>query len=299
MTYRVFAEDCVTGMRRHVADETVDLIIADPPYGIAGETLDKHYARDESNVVPGYIDVPLAAYAGFSRDWIAEAARVLRPGGSIYIISGYTGLRDVLNALSETNLVEVNHLIWRFNFGVFTTKKWVSGHYHILYYVKPGRRKGDRPVTFNTFSRYSEATDSYHDREDVLVIDREYRPGKIKNKNQLPTALLERLILYSSDRGDTILDPFLGGFTTAHVGLRYGRHLIGFELNAAAVDAFLPGLATIDEEPDPTPIPPDPEALQKRLAMRSARNTRRKRLRDAVSTDAAESDDATRLPLST
>jgi site-specific DNA-methyltransferase (adenine-specific) len=258
-------------MRLHVADGSVDLIIADPPYGIEGDTLDKHYARDESNVVPGYIDVPIAGYDNFSADWIAECARVLRPGGALYVISGYTGLRAVLNALAATDLVEVNHLIWKFNFPVFTTKKWVSGHYHIPYWIKPPKSK----VTFNTYARYEEATDSYHDREDVIAINRDYKPGELKNKNQLPEALVERLLLYSSKRGDIVLDPFLGGFTTAKVALRYGREAWGFEMNEAAYEAFLPLLDAIAEEPDPTPIPPDPVELEKRLAMRSRRNEKR------------------------
>jgi hypothetical protein len=137
---RLWNQDCIVGLREHVADGSVDLIVADAPFGVRGDTLERHYARDEGNVVPGYVEVSKAEYPAFSRAWISEAARVLRPGGSMYTISGYSGLRDVLNALAETDLVETNHLIWRYGFGVFTTEKWVSTHYHVLYWVKPVRR---------------------------------------------------------------------------------------------------------------------------------------------------------------
>lgn len=266
---RTWPEDCITGMRRHVVDGTVDLIVADTPFGCEGHTLDRHYARDENYVVPGYVEVPRDEYPAFSRAWIAEAARVLRPGGSIYVISGYTGLRDVLNALVETDLVETNHLIWKYGFGVFAAGKWVSSHYHVLYWIKPA--KGDIQVTFHTNARFADATDSYHDREDVLEIPREYQPGVLKNKNQLPEALVERLIAYSSNRGDVVLDPFLGGFTTAHVALRLGRKAWGFEINPNAYDAFEPGLHTIVAEPTEPPAPPDPPAFAKRMAMRQRR----------------------------
>lgn len=127
-TYKVYNQSCVEGMREHVKDESVDLIFTDPPYGIDGDALDAHYHRDESNVVPGYVDVPLSQYAEFSQEWITECARVLRPGGSIYIVSGYTNLHHVLNALHATELEEINHIIAKYSFGVSTKNKFVSSH---------------------------------------------------------------------------------------------------------------------------------------------------------------------------
>ena len=230
--------DCVLGAKKHLPDNSVDLIVCDPPYGICGDRLDKHYNRDETNVIDGYIEVPGSEYAEFSRNWIAEAARVLRPGGGIYIVSGYTNLRHILNALAETNLQEVNHIIWKYNFGVYTSKKYVSSHYHILFYAKPGA-----PRTFNTFAFFSdsERTESggaanYLDREDVWVINREYKPGEVKNKNQLPSALLAKIIMYSSNPNDMVCDFFMGSFSTAKVAVGLGRRACGFELNKAAFD---------------------------------------------------------------
>jgi site-specific DNA-methyltransferase (adenine-specific) len=72
-------------MREHIQDNSVDLIFTDPPYGIEGDKLDTHYNRNESHVVPGYVEVALETYDQFSTDWITECARVLRPGGSMYI----------------------------------------------------------------------------------------------------------------------------------------------------------------------------------------------------------------------
>lgn len=234
-----FNEDCIAGCRKHIADGAVDLIVTDPPYGIDGGSLHKHYNRDEDFVLDGYIEVPAAEYAAFSREWIAEAARILRPGGSLYIVSGYTHLCDILNALRDSGFQEVNHLIWKYNFGVWTRKKYISSHYHLLYYTKPGG-----PVTFNTFSRFG-ATEkdanasgslNYQDREDVWIINREYQPGKTKNKNQLPTQLLAKIIQYSSNAGDLVADLFLGSFSTAKVALGLGRRATGFEKSKTAFD---------------------------------------------------------------
>lgn len=266
-SYRVYNQDCVTGMQEHVADNTVDLIFTDPPYGIKGDELDVHYHRDESTVVPGYRDIPLSEYADFSRNWIKQCERVLRPGGSLYIVSGYTNLNKILNALHETNLVEINHLIAQYSFGVSTKNKFVSSHYHVLFWAKPD--KGKQKRTFNSNWRYTDQKDSYHDRLSVQSLPRDYKPGEIKNKNQLSETFVEKFIQYSSNRGDTVLDCFGGGFTTGRAALRWGRQFIGFELNQNAYDAFTPSLATVEILPDPIPESPDPQELAKREKLRA------------------------------
>ncbi|ACL16277.1 DNA-methyltransferase [Methanosphaerula palustris] len=213
--------DCISGAAAAIPDNSVDLIITDPPYGINGDKLHRHYNRNEAFVVDGYIEIPQSEYADFSVNWIREAERVLRPGGSIYIVSGYTNLVDILNALRGTSLTEVNHIIWKYSFGVFTRQKFVSSHYHILFYEKPGGRR-----TFNLESRFGlvEKTGDGRscnnaDREDVWVINREYKPSQVKNKNELPFKLLAKMIQYSSNEGDLVADFFLGGFSTAKVAI--------------------------------------------------------------------------------
>lgn len=276
--HKVYNEDCIQGMRKHVADNSIDLIFTDPPYGIAGDELDVHYNRDESNVVPGYIDIPLDQYKQFSIDWINECERVLRPGGSIYIVSGYTNLHHILNSLHSTKLEEINHIIAQYSFGVSTKNKFVSSHYHILFWQKPN--KGKQKRTFNSNWQYTDQKDSYHDRLSVQSMPRDYKPGQIKNKNQLSETFIKKFIMYSSNRGDTVLDCFGGGLTTGRTALRYGRNFIGFELNKHAYDAFLPTLDQVEELPDPVPIDPDPDELIKRERMRQGWRDARAKKRD-------------------
>ena len=270
-THTFYNEDCIRGAAR-LADGSVDLIITDPPYGIRGDTLHRHYHRKEQFVIDGYVEVPAGEYAEFSRAWIAQAARVLRPGGSIYICSGYTNLRDILNALAATDLEEINHIVWKYNFGVYTRQKYISSHYHILFYVKPGG-----PRTFNTYCRYGAQSrgedgrrENYVDREDVWIINREYKPGKRKNKNELPTELLKKMILYSSNPGDLVCDLFLGSFSTARVAIGLGRRATGFELSREAfshrlseVERTVPGYMLADL---PAPVDDLPSNQNKKWA---------------------------------
>jgi site-specific DNA-methyltransferase (adenine-specific) len=232
--------DCVEGAREVMADGSVDLIVTDPPYGIGGDRLHQHYNRDEAHVVDGYVEVPEEEYGEFTRAWVAEAARVLRPNGSIYIVSGYTHLYHVLDALRRTDLREVNHVIWRYGFGVHTRRKYVSSHYHVLYYERPGpgRRTFNANVRFGPEEKGPSGRSlDYADREDVWAIDREYKPGRRKNKNELPTALLVKMMQYSSRPGDLVCDMFMGGFGTARVALGLGRRFVGFELSPSIFEA--------------------------------------------------------------
>ncbi|MFA5613219.1 MAG: site-specific DNA-methyltransferase [Methanoculleus sp.] len=257
--------DCVAGAAEHIPDDAVDLIITDPPYGIDGDRLHRHYNRDEEFVVEGYVEVPADEYGEFSRAWIQQAERILRPGGSLYVVSGYTNLYHILAALRETELTEVNHIIWHYNFGVYTRRKYVSSHYHILYYEKPGGRR-----TFNLECRYGTGEQgpgagslNYRDREDVWTINREYKPGRLKNKNELPTELLVKMMQYSSNEGDMVCDMFLGGFSTARVAIGLNRRATGFEVSEPVFAAktedigviepgyLLPGLRVPEKAGDP------------------------------------------------
>lgn len=242
-----YNEDCRKGARDHIMDASVDLIITDPPYGIQGDMLHAHYNRNEDVVIDGYRDVPAEEYGEFSSEWIREADRILRPGGSIYIVSGYTNLYHILHALRETSLKEVNHIIWKYSFGVFTSRKYVSSHYHILFYEKPGGKR-----TFNTESRFGlhekapcGGSENYQDRLDVWEIPREYKPGQRKNKNELPEALLLKMIQYSSNEGDCVCDLFLGGFSTAKVAIGMNRRAVGCEISQKVFKEKIPEIRKI------------------------------------------------------
>ena len=228
--------------QKYLPEGCIDLLITDPPYGIKGHTLHKHYNRNENFVIDGYTEIPQEKYFDFSLQWVKEAERVLRPGGSIYIVSGWTNLIDILNALKQTQLEPVNHIIWKYNFGVFTSQKFTTSHYHILYFTKPGGE-----VTFNTHARYSPSQKTvnnrsvlYADMEDVWIINREYKTGKIRHKNELPPDLLVKMIQYSSKEGDILCDFFAGSFSLAKAAKGMNRSCICFEISKEACKHQVP-----------------------------------------------------------
>jgi len=207
-------EDCVQGMKI-LPEECIDLVVADPPFGIDFSGMESIYNRDNEFVVPGYQEID--DYARFTDDWIKELPRVMKEDASAYIFSGWTNLEYVQAAARRAKLQVVNHIIWHYQFGVFTMKKFVTSHYHVLLLVKNPKK-----YYFHKIEHYI---------PDVWQITRKYKPGVKKNGTVLPVEVVERCIDFSSEPGDIVLDPFMGNGTTAVAAKRNYRHFLGFEIN--------------------------------------------------------------------
>lgn len=235
--FTIFNDNCVD-INQRIPDSSVDLGIYDPPFGLGESTFDKHYNRDSDNIIKGYTEAP-EDYDNWTYQWMSESKRVLKDNGSMYIFMGHSNLRSILNAAHKLELHEINHIIWKYNFGVNTKRKFVTSHYHVLYYSKSSKAK----PTFNTNCRFGcqEKDDNgksllYNDLEDVFIINKEYAPGEKKNQNKLPEEIIKKLILYSSNQGDMVCDFFMGNFTTAYSALKLGRNVTGYEINKNSYD---------------------------------------------------------------
>jgi len=203
-------------LMKDISDETIDLIVTDPPFAIEFKAKRTNYNRTQDRVLEGYNEIPKDKYYEFTLNWIKEAYRILKKTGSMYVFSGWTNLKDILNAIDEVGFITINHIIWKYQFGVFTKRKYVTSHYHILFVVKD-----EKKYKFNKIEHYP---------EDVWIINREYWTGKIKTPTKLPSKLVEKILLFSSDEGDLVFDPFLGSGTVAVVAKTLGRHYLGFEI---------------------------------------------------------------------
>lgn len=203
-------------LMEELPDGAVDLVITDPPFAIDFRAARNNYHRTGSRVMEGYREIAPEDYLAFTTEWMGHAFRVLRPTGSLYVFSGWNRLRDVLQALDETGFSTINHLIWKYQFGVFTRKKYVTSHYHILFAVKDPKK-----YTFNKAEHYP---------EDVWVVNREYWTGKLKTPTKLPLELVRKILRFSSNHGDIVLDPFIGSGTVAVAAREMGRHYLGFEI---------------------------------------------------------------------
>lgn len=264
----IYNEDCVLGSKKYLSDESVDLFVCDPPFGIGESSFDKHYNRDNSNVLGGYVEAP-DNYEEWCNEWVSEMYRVLKSNGTAYIVSGWSKLRELMNSCHTAGFITQNHIIWKYDFGVYARNKFISSHYHIL---RLSKVENNNNLTFNTNSRFSdidrydkdgnlfsftqEQQDEfaekrketgryvskpgnsavYKDMEDVFIINKQSMPKKVKNNNKLPDELVKKMIQYSSNEGDVVCDFFMGNFTTAYCSIDLNRSAVGFEVNKESYD---------------------------------------------------------------
>ncbi len=207
-----------------------DLIIADPPFGIDFDKSSHEYGAE------GYVlyDDKFQGneYEDFSYQWISKCYEALKPNGSMYILSGWTNIGEILNAIKKTDFILKNHLIWFFEWGVYTKRKYITSHYHIPFLVKNKKDYTYKPQYSNPNTKRK--GNKYE--KDVWYWPKYNRgndPDRIKGHPcQLPLDLLRKMLKISSNEGDLIGDVFSGSGGTLRAARELGRNCISFELNA-------------------------------------------------------------------
>ncbi|HDP33606.1 MAG TPA: site-specific DNA-methyltransferase [Candidatus Hydrogenedentes bacterium] len=227
----VYHMDCIEGMKR-LAPGAIDLIITDPPFAIDFKAQRANYNRSRRRVLGGYNDVRAAEYLDFTRAWMSQAWRVLAESGSCFVFSGWNNLKDMLIAADEVGFTTVNHIIWKYQFGVVCKRRFVTSHYHCLFLCKNDKkRKFFRNARYGSDDRAPNGGSlRYQDLEDVWHIQREYWHGDKKTPTKLPAEIIAKILLYTSEANDIVLDPFLGSGQVAVVSREHKRRYIGFEI---------------------------------------------------------------------
>ena len=227
----IYNMDCRIGMKS-IEKSSIDLIITDPPFAINFGSKRSNYNRTQSNVLEGYNEIESKDYYKFTLDWMNLACDALKESGSMYIFSGWNNLVDILNAIRDLNLTLVNQVIWKYQFGVVTKRKFVSSHYNCLFVCKDDSKRQFYP--YSRFSKDARTIDGrslhYRDKEDVWNIKREYWTDSQKTPTKLPAEIIKKILAYSSKKDDVVMDPFLGSGQVAFVARSEKRHYVGFEI---------------------------------------------------------------------
>ena len=228
---KIYNKDCIIGMKT-IPDETIDLVVTDPPFAINFKAKKANYNRTASRVLSGYNEINVEDYYKFTNDWMCQVKRILKKSGSMYVFSGWNNLKDILTALDVNGFTTINHIIWKYQFGVVTAKKFVTSHYHCLFVCKNDKMRKFFP--YSRFKKNAKTSDGkslhYRDKEDVWIIKREYWTGDDKTPTKLPAEIIKKILQYSSEKNDLILDPFLGSGQVAVISKMLGRKYLGFEI---------------------------------------------------------------------
>ena len=229
---KIYNGDCLKELKK-IPDKTFDLVFADPPYNMQlGEKL----TRPDSSKVNGVNDKwdqfnSFNHYDIFCKAWLTECKRILKDNGSIWVIGSYHNIFRLGYHLQNLGYWLLNDVIWRKNNPMpnFRGTRFTNAHETLIWASKNKKSK----YTFN-YQSLKCLNDDLQMRSDWNFPicngkERLKKNGKKIHSTQKPEALLHRIILATTNKGDTILDPFLGTGTTAVVSKKLGRIYCGIE----------------------------------------------------------------------
>ena len=230
----VLRGDCIEVLKG-LPDASVDMVFADPPYNLqlGGDLL-----RPDNSQVDAVDDdwdqfESFAAYDAFTRAWLKECRRVLKPEGSIWVIGSYHNVFRLGAAIQDLGFWVLNDIIWRKSNPMpnFKGTRFTNAHETLIW---AARSREQKRYTFNydALKAFNEDTQMRSDWTFALCTGEERikdEDGKKAHPTQKPEALLHRVMLAATRPGDVVLDPFFGTGTTGAAAKRLGRHFIGIE----------------------------------------------------------------------
>ena len=227
---RIYHGDCLE-LLAQIPESSVDLVFADPPYFLSNGGITCHAGKMVS-VHKGDWDKSRGADANhdFNRSWLAAAQRVLKPNGSIWVSGTSHVIHSVGFAMQQLGFKLLNDISWvKPNPPPNLSCRYFTHATETLIWAAKDKKSRH---TFNY--KLMKETNRGKQMKSVWEI----RPPESwekkfgKHPTQKPVALLERILLASSNEGDLVLDPFLGGGTTLLTAFRLRRHALGCELSA-------------------------------------------------------------------
>jgi modification methylase len=229
---RILPGDCVEAMRS-LPTASVDLVFADPPYNLQ---LGGELNRPDGSHVDAVTDhwdqfASFQTYDAFTRDWLTEARRVLKPDGALWVIGSYHNIFRVGALLQDLGFWILNDIVWRKANPMpnFRGTRFTNAHETLIW-----ASMGEKARYHFNYRAMKTLNDELQMRSDWLMPvcggpERLKADGHKAHPTQKPEALLYRVLLATTETGDVVLDPFFGTGTTGAVAKRLGRNWIGCE----------------------------------------------------------------------
>jgi modification methylase len=246
---KVLYGDCLSHLKK-LSSDSVDLVFADPPYNLQ---LDRELLRPNNTRVDGVDNDwdkfdSFANYDEFCRSWLFECRRILKPDGALWVIGSYHNIFRTGTVLQDLGYWILNDVVWRKTNPMpnFRGRRFTNAHETLIW----ASREQSSRYTFN-YESMKALNDDIQMRSDWLfpICSGPERlkdeGGRKAHPTQKPEALLHRIVLASTNRGDVVLDPFFGTGTTGAVAKQLGRRFIGIEQDADYVKAARERIAKV------------------------------------------------------
>ncbi|HEV3375000.1 MAG TPA: site-specific DNA-methyltransferase [Candidatus Acidoferrum sp.] len=227
---RIYQGDCLEILEK-IPESSVDLVFADPPYFLSNGGITCHAGKMVS-VNKGEWDKSRGPDANheFNRAWLAACQRVLKPNGGIWVSGTAHVIHSVGFAMQQLGFKLLNDISWvKPNPPPNLSCRYFTHATETLIWAAKNSKSRH---TFNY--KLMKETNRGKQMKSVWEI-RPPEPWEKKfgkHPTQKPVALLERILLASSNEGDLVLDPFSGSGTTLVTAFRLRRHALGCELSA-------------------------------------------------------------------
>jgi adenine-specific DNA-methyltransferase len=232
----IYCIDSLESMKE-LKDEIIDLTITSPPYNIG---------KDYEDILP------LPEYISWSEEWISQVYRLTSQKGAFWLNLGYLSIPERAKAIPIPYILWdripfylIQEIVWNYGAGVAGRKFFSPRNEKFLWYVKDCNS-----YTFNLDDvrdpNVKYPNQKKHGKIKVNPLGKnptdvwrypKVTSGKNRSSNertphpaQFPEAVINRIIKACSDKGDLILDPFIGSGTTAVVARKNFRRVIGFEI---------------------------------------------------------------------
>ena len=279
-TNEVYQQDCVEGIRR-IPDDTVDLVIADPPYNLSkgGDWSWNNsmplpgFGGDWNKVMAAWDDMPLASYLSFTLSWLREVQRVVRPQGSLWVHGTYHNAGIINFCMQLLQMEMINEVIWykRNSFPNLSGRRLTASHETILW-AHTGKK---REYLFNYEA--AKEMDCPEDRlktqgkqlRTVWDVPNNKEKKEIafgKHPTQKPIRVLRRMLTLSAKPGNVVLVPFAGAGSECVAAKEFGLHFIGFEIEDQYIEVSRRrlGEGATKQSPEAPTNPPKPSAKASR-----------------------------------
>ncbi|MCL2748595.1 MAG: site-specific DNA-methyltransferase [Alphaproteobacteria bacterium] len=221
---------------KKLPDGCVDAVFADPPFNLqlGRKTLYRPEDQTAARAVRDDWDSfeSLAEYDDFTRGWLTEVRRVLKPTGSLWVIGSYHNIFRVGVMMQDLGFWILNDIIWVKTNPMpnFRGTRFTNAH-ETLVWATP-EKTGKYTFNYDTMKKFNGGKQMRSDWAMDICLGAERLKdddGKSLHTTQKPSDMLRRIILASTRAGDVILDPFFGSGTTGAVAKELGRNWIGIE----------------------------------------------------------------------
>ena len=233
MSYTLFNEDFLDGVGR-LADGSVDLVIADPPY-----CLGKDYGNESDLMRPD-------EFLRWTQQWIEATLPKIKRTGSLYIFTTWRFSPEIFSYL-KTRMTMVNEIIWDRKVPSMggSTRRFSSVHDTIGFFVRSKQYYFDLDavrIPYDAETKKARTRSIFvgkkwlemgYNPKDVWSVARLHRMHRERENHptQKPLEIIERMVKSSCPENGVVLDPFAGSGATVDACLKHNRQCVAFEIN--------------------------------------------------------------------